>query len=139
MTATETTTVAAATTAAAAASLPPLSREAILGACDLPRREVPVPEWGGTVWVRVLAAEERVAFTSLPDDIPLDQAMAMMVAGAAVDAEGRRMFTEADIPALRQKSFEALKRVFDAAVEFNVLSRKSLEAAEKNSVATPNA
>jgi len=39
-----------------------LTRDNILGADDLPREEVAIPEWGGTAWVRAVMADELDAF-----------------------------------------------------------------------------
>ena len=53
------------------------------------------------------------------------------------DEEGKRLHTLEDIPALADKSFEALKRVHDAAMAVNGLTSEGAEEAEGNSDAAP--
>ena len=84
-----------------------LTRDAILGADDLPRREVEVPEWGGRLWVRTMTGLERDRYeaglvvepgTKRADR--LANLRARLVALTAVDAAGERLFAETDVEAL---------------------------------------
>jgi hypothetical protein len=95
-----------------------LSRDQILAANDLEVREVDVPEWGGTVKVRPLNGAERDRFeASLRKErrradgkegtelvANTDNMRAKLVARAVVDDDGKRVFTDADINALGEKS-----------------------------------
>lgn len=111
-----------------------LSRAAILGAKDLELTPVPVPEWGGSVFVRSMSGKERLAWeaeiretvvaakgTEDVSDGELGAAMASqgvqydLVVRTVCDEDGDLLFTADDIPALEEKSWTALERVIRAA------------------------
>lgn len=109
-----------------------LGRDAILGATDLPSVDVEVPEWGGTVRVRMLTGGERDAFeagTITRHGKKVEQNLvnirARLVALCAVDEKGERLFGEGDVEALARKSAAALNRVFEAARLLNGLTEEA--------------
>lgn len=120
-----------------------LTREAILGASDIQTEEVEVPEWGGAVLVRGLSAKEtnRLGVASsvraqadqagAAERFPID-----LVALAIVDEDGHRLFADADVEALGQKSGAALMRVFVVAQRLSGLD--SAEIMAKNSASAPS-
>lgn len=119
-----------------------LTRDAILGAQDLKTEDVPVPEWGGTVRVRVMSGSDRdalgrslVASNGVQDPSSYREKVLM---ATIVDEGGNRQFTEADIAALGAKSATALDRVFDVAERLNAIGRAAVEVEEKNSSAAPS-
>lgn len=100
-----------------------LSREAILEAKDRDTVEVDCPEWGGTVLVRGMTGRERDAFeTSMVEQrgrgAPtqnLSNVRAKLVARCVVDDDGERLFTDADVAALGDKSAAPVDRIFEVA------------------------
>lgn len=117
-----------------------LSRDQILEAKDLETREVDCPEWGGSVLVRALSGTDRDAYEASlvqirgKQQVPnLANIRAKLVARAVVDEDGNRLFTDADIKALGQKSAAALGRVFTVAAEMSGLDDKDIEEIEGNS------
>jgi hypothetical protein len=122
-----------------------LDKAAILAATDLGHEDVAVPEWGGTVRIRVLSGAERDAFESsfaTPAMVAAIRARgpaavnenmrARLVAYAAVGEDGKRLFTdEADLVALGAKSALALDRVFAVAKKLNGMSQADMEEIEK--------
>ena len=93
-----------------------LSRDDIFAADDLKYDEVEVPEWGGSVRVRGLTGTERDSFESSlidakRDAMKLDNVRAKLVAKCAVDENGARLFTDADVRELGRKSGIGLNRV----------------------------
>lgn len=115
-----------------------LGRDAILAANDLPSLDVDVPEWGGTVRVRMLTGAERDAFEASTvvqkgKDIRtnLVNLRARLVALCVVGDDGQRLFTEADAEALGQKSAAALNRVFTAAQTLNGLTEEAAREARE--------
>jgi hypothetical protein len=116
-----------------------LTREQILGANDSKTEEVPVPEWGGTVLVRSMEADEKDAWEldCLSGRFKKPGIRAALVSLAMVDESGNRLFTDADVKALGKKSPRALDRVFDAASRLNALRQKDIEELEKNSEGIP--
>lgn len=109
-----------------------LTREQILGAADFKVEEVPVPEWGGSVFVRTLSAGERDRWELYLLEGKREDVRATLAARAACDAEGKLLFEPADIKALSAKSAAALSRIFDAAIKLNKVSKDDVEELEKN-------
>jgi hypothetical protein len=107
-----------------------LDRNTILGMDDLPRTEVEVPEWNGSVYVRTLTGSERVRLSEILESG--DATGAQVVALVAVDEEGNRLFSEDDVDALSEKNGKALERIVSAAMEWNFVTEDSLEAEEGN-------
>jgi hypothetical protein len=98
-----------------------LTRDEILEAEDLKRADVPVPEWGGTLLVRGLTGKERDQYeesmirwqSGNKIGANMTNARARLVSMAAIDEEGKRLFSDRDVRALGEKSGKALDRVFD--------------------------
>jgi hypothetical protein len=115
-----------------------LTRDAILGADDLPKEKVEVPEWGGEVYVRTMTGAERDAFEKqwaggkVPDNV-----RAGLVAKTVVDESGTRLFKDSDVTNLGAKSALVLDRLFDVAQKLNGLSKRDVEVLEKNSERIP--
>jgi len=117
-----------------------LTRDAILGADDLPKQEVEIPEWGGSVFVRTMTAGERDAYESsmlLNGKPNLANMRAKLVVRTAVDEEGKRLFADADAEALGKKSASAVDKLFGVAQRLNGLTKKDVEELEKNSGRIP--
>ncbi|TVQ59919.1 MAG: hypothetical protein EA379_09570 [Phycisphaerales bacterium] len=119
-----------------------LTRESILASCDLPTERIDVPEWGGCVEIRTLTAGERDRF----DAIVLEynkpggarpHIRAELLVRCIVDADGKNLFTVADVEKLAGKSARAVERVFNAALRLNGITNSDVEELEKNSVSAP--
>lgn len=86
-----------------------LTRDAILTVQDVPGEVVPVPEWGGEVYVKALSGGDVLdmakRFGDANGDIPL------LVYSIVDEETGERLFTMADIAALGTKSLAGLTRV----------------------------
>jgi hypothetical protein len=113
-----------------------LTRDQILAANDLPREEVEVPEWGGTIMVGAMTGTDRDAFEEsiLLEDgkANLQNMRARLAACCIVDQEGRRLFSLHDIEALGKKSAKALERVTKVAQRLNRLGDTQLEEIKGN-------
>ena len=123
-----------------------LSRDQILQADDLQTEDVEVPEWGGSVRVRGLLGSERDAFEASmvhmrgngQRELRLANMRARLVVMSVVDENGRRMFTDADVKALGDKSAAALDRVFDAARKLSRLTNRDVAELTEDFVSAPN-
>jgi hypothetical protein len=108
-------------------------RDQILSANDTGLHPVVVPEWGNvTVYVPVIALADN-------DEVKLAAAAADKTIAAAIfamrDADGNKLFTDADADALRRKSLAAVNRVIG---EFNKVNGFNDEDdPAKNSETTP--
>jgi hypothetical protein len=122
-----------------------LSRDDILGADDLQRELVAVPEWGGDLYVRCLTGAERDRFEAdMMRDEEEDQRQrfynlrARLVVLAVCDEHNMPLFMLADAERLGAKSAKVLDRLFDVARRLSGMSQEDVEALTKNSVKVPN-
>lgn len=89
-------------------------------ASDLKYLEEQVPEWGGVIRLREMAADEALRFTELmaAGDAAKD-GMYLIIVACACDADGNLLFTAEDIPMLKTKNLRVLNRVQRAALKVN--------------------
>ena len=111
-----------------------LNRDDILKVDGLQKELVPVPEWGGDVWVYGMTGNERDAFESQiliqrKGDSRIDtrDIRAKMAARCIRDEDGKRLFGDGDIKVLGKKSAKALDRIFSKAQELSGISDKDVE------------
>ena len=114
-----------------------LTKEQILNADDLKRKEVDVPEWGGTVLLRELTGRERDSFEEgsldrKTRDIKMTNMRARLVAMSAIDDLGERLFTQAEANELGGKSAAALNRCFEVSCSLSGITETDVEALEGN-------
>ena len=119
-----------------------LTKEEIISVVDISTEIVEVPEWGGAVAVREMTGLERDSFEQAMVKVAADgkreadltNMRAKLCAACIVDqATGDRLFSDADLQQLANKSAVALDRVFKAAQSINGMSADSVEDAAKNS------
>jgi len=112
-----------------------LTAEEILGSDDITFEDVEVSEWGGTVRVKALSGKERdhieASMIQLKRDGKgkvigrqqnLTNLRAKIVAGSAVDADGKLLFTSDQVEALGKKNAAAIQKVFLVAQRLSALS-----------------
>ena len=113
-----------------------LSRNQILEANDLPKKEVKVPEWNGSVFIRTLTGEERDRFEAdyaeMKEKKAIGNFRAKFLALAICDEEGKPLFTQEDVNSLGKKSARALQRLFNIATTMSGIGEKDLEEMVKN-------
>jgi len=120
-----------------------LTKNQILEADDLPREEITVSEWGGTVWIQTLTGTQRDDFeqtmlASREEKRKLSNVRARLCALCIVDADGERLFENADVQALGHKSGTVLDRIFEACRKLNGFSDADVKELEGNSGDTPS-
>jgi len=113
-----------------------LTREEILAATDLPREEVEVPEWGGSVIVQGVSVEQGMALMKEmqieggePGEIDPEKAALMAFVYGVVEPK----FSAEDVPALRQKSLGAVTNVAQVFMRLSGFENEALKAARKKS------
>lgn len=128
-------------------ALPRGTREAILGANDLEREDVEVPEWGCVVTVQGLTGRQRAELermvappgaggTSQPDYGAFYGALVQM---AVVDPDtGQPLFDRRDRDMLVSKSAKAFNRVAVVAGRLAGFGAEQMREAVKNSGTDPN-
>jgi hypothetical protein len=108
-----------------------LSKDLILSSDDLPKELVSVPEWGGEVYIRCLTAAERddweasvMHMEGNKTKANMQNLRAKLVARTLCDEDGVRMFSDADVAALGQKSAAALDRLYTVAARISKISKQ---------------
>ena len=121
-----------------------LTKEQILAANDRPTEAVEVPEWGGTVYVRVMSGAERDAYEQSwlekkgdNFEVNRNNLHAKLCVQTIVDSEGNRIFDDSEADTLGSKSAAALDRIFEVASRLNRLSKKDEAELLKNSEPAP--
>ena len=114
-----------------------LSKEAILSAKNAPPETVEVPEWGGSVCVKVMTAAEREAYEDAVYD---DEGTAaaphpavQLLVRTVCDDSGKLLFGADDVAALAAKDAPVLMRLYRIARKVNKIGREFVEADAKNS------
>ena len=117
-----------------------LTRDQILSANDLETKLVPVPGWGGEVKIQALTGAQRDAFEASmlaakgkDQQRNLVNIRARLCALSIVDESGNRLFTDADVKFLGNKSAAALQSVFEAAQKLNGMTPSDVEELAGNS------
>ena len=123
-----------------------LTLSEILSAKDGKTTEVKVPEWGGSVFLRVMSGSERDEYDNclltrlaaegkrLKENRGIRQKLLMLT---LCDESGARMLaTEADANKLFAKSATVLQRLFEASQSLNALNDEAVEVLGKNSDGT---
>jgi len=111
-----------------------LNKDAILNARDVKGEEVEVPEWNGTVFIRVMDGSCRDHFEqtcqerySETGEKKYDGMKALLLVLTLSDRNGVMLFDEADIDALNAKSGAVIDRLFQKALQVNGIGKKAME------------
>jgi hypothetical protein len=115
-----------------------LTRQQILDAQDVTTISVHVPEWAnGTgddhVLVRGLTVAERDKMLKVWNESPVEEHSALLCSLAVIDEKGEKLFTPADVVALKAKSYRAVDRVLRVALNLSGMAEGAQEEAEKKS------
>lgn len=125
-----------------------LSREQILGMDDLEREEVFIPEWQGSIFVRVMTGEESgwlegCSFDEQGEVLSAQDRLAhyrgRLAVLTACHADGSSLFVLSDAERLGKKAGKALDRIVEVARRLNRITPEEIETLTKNSVATTDA
>ena len=115
------------------------TREAIFKCDDMVTKELYIPEWDITVYVRSVTAAERDELEGRFLDQREDKKKkalrfrSMWAIACTVDKDGNRIFKDGDVDTLGNKSGKAVGRIFNMAQELSGMTDKDVEELEKNS------
>ena len=110
-------------------------KETILGANDVQRRTVEVPEWGITVTLQGMSGRDRNRFEDAvfkDDEFTRDNITAKVLVRCIVDETGKRLFVDSDADALGNKSASILTKLADIAKELSGIGAEAVEAEKKS-------
>lgn len=112
-----------------------LSKEDILAAADPNLLEVQVPEWRGSVFLRVMTVGERdryeLEWNRTDGKIP--DFRTKFLACCLANSKGERLFTDEEVASLSAKNAKVMNRLWKAAMDHNDLSEPKVEEEAKNS------
>lgn len=112
--------------------------EEILNRDDFTFEELEVPEWGGTIRIRSLSGNERTKITNMVQKRKDGDGMfEQVVIFAAVDENGKRIFRDDHLSALKEKSATVSQRIGQKVLELSGFTNPTenvpdVESAEKN-------
>lgn len=111
-----------------------LNKKDILTANDIVKEIVNVPEWGGDVYVRGMTGRQRDQFEASiiqtrgnDRSLNMDNIRAKLASMTICDEEGKRIFTDADIAELSNKSAVALQRIFTVAQRLSGIGEQDVD------------
>jgi hypothetical protein len=112
-----------------------LTKAQILSADDSKLIEVEVPEWGGEVCLRVMSGTERDKFESefVGDNKSVEMVRAKLVSKCLCDEDGKRIFSEEEIPELGDKSAAVLEMLFHKCMKHNRFTKDDVDDLAGNS------
>lgn len=106
-----------------------LSKAKILSANDVKLSDpVPVPEWGGDVYIKTLSGTERDAFEEAYAEQKMKAFRVRFLVLTLADESGERLFSDADVAALSNKSSIVINRLFEKAWSHNAFTNEAVEA-----------
>jgi hypothetical protein len=98
-----------------------LARDEILALDDCDTVWVPVPEWGGGIYVRPFNTASLLEIAPVLASSTADATLALVIHGAC-DVYGTRLFADSDGPFLAQRRGTVLQRIAMAVAAANGLS-----------------
>ena len=119
-----------------------LSRDDILTLTEKPIGTITIPEWSGEIGLRALSAQELVDMREAIEGEDGDQSAILnrFCKTAAVlisDADGKRLFSDADAIGLRTRGLAILTRIITEGKRLNGIGEDAVRATEKNSESGP--
>lgn len=112
-----------------------LTKEQILSADDMGLLEFEVPEWGGSVHIRVMTVGERDSYENewmVNKSKGVDNFRSKFLQRVLCDENGELLFTAQEVDKLAKKSARVITRVWEAAMRHNALTDGDVEELAKN-------
>jgi hypothetical protein len=110
-----------------------LNKAKILAADDVKLEEVAVPEWGGSVFVKVLSGTDRDKFEDAYSTEKMKNFRARFLVMTLCDEKGQRLFTDEEMNELGKKSSVVIAKIFDKAWSLNALRNEDIDTLGKDS------
>jgi hypothetical protein len=107
-----------------------LTADQILAADDLGLKQVPVREWNGDVFIRIMSVGERDAYERMwigKRDSGVENFRTEYLARVLCDEKGELLFTREQVSTLANKSGAVMGRLFDEALAHNNMTEADVE------------
>lgn len=106
-----------------------LTKDQILSCQDIKIEEVHVPEWGGSVHIRVLSGTDREAWeTAVLEKKLKGYIRTNLLVRAICDATGNPIFTDADVEVLGRKNSKVIDQLFERIQNLNKVTKQDIDA-----------
>lgn len=116
-----------------------LSKAAILAAKDVRLSDaIPVPEWGGDVYIKTLSGLERDAFEESYQEQKMKAFRVRFLVLTLCDDSGERLFSDGDYDSLGKKSSVVINRLFERAWSHNAFTQEAVDGLGKDSPSAPS-
>ena len=116
-----------------------LSKAKILAAKDVKLSDaVPVPEWGGDVYIRTISGTERDKFEEAYSEQKMKAFRIRFLVMTLSDESGERLFADSDMDALGNKSSVVINRLFDKAWQHSAFTDEAVDALGNGSQTAPS-
>lgn len=115
-----------------------LNKAAILAAGDYKLEKVPVPEWGGDVFIKTISGVDRDRFEEGYSEQRMKNFRSRFLVLTLSDENGGRLFTDAEVEELGKKSSLVLNRLFDKAWSLNAFTNEAVEELGNDSTVVPS-
>jgi hypothetical protein len=109
-----------------------LTRQDCLAANDLSLKEYEVKAWDGVVYLKKMTAKDQIDFEEMTQGKDKKNILTKLLVMCVSDEQGNKLFTEADIDALNNKSAAAVMEISNAILEANYMTNDDIEDLSKN-------
>ena len=112
-----------------------LTKDQIIAADDMGLLEVEVPEWGGSVFIRVMSVGERDSYENewiANKNKGVQNFRSKFLQRVLCDEKGELLFSNDETELIAKKSARATTRVWEAAMKHNALTDGDVEELAKN-------
>ena len=112
-----------------------LTKDQILAADDLDLLEIEVPEWGGSVFCRVMSVGERDAYEREwigKKETGVENFRTKFLQKVLCAKDGTLLFTSEEVSGLAKKSARVMAKLWDKAMKHNHLMADDVEELAKN-------
>lgn len=109
-----------------------LSKAKILAAKDVKTEQVPVPEWGGEVYIKTLSGTERDAFEDAYSSDKMKNFRVRFLVLTLCDEKGERLFSDSEVDELGKKSASVISKLFEKAWAVNAFRAEDVDSLGKD-------
>jgi len=112
-----------------------LTKDQILAADDMDLLEINVPEWNGSVYIRVMSVGERDAYEREwigKRETGVEHFRTKFLQRVLCSENGELLFNADEVAALSKKSARVMARLWDKAMKHNHLMADDVEELAKN-------
>lgn len=115
-----------------------LNKALILAAGDFKTEKVPVPEWGGDVYVKTISGFDRDQFEEGYSEQKMKNFRSRFLVLTLCDDKGERLFTDAEVVELSKKSSLVINRLFEKAWSLNAFTNEAIDELGNDSTVVPS-